>query len=188
MSAPSRSVLDEMSHASFDLVHARRRASVTLPLPGPSQRLQRACCGGRRDRAGHRARGDRGRPLGGSVTDMRMQTFVTASGVTIVNDAYNANPTSMRAAVDTLAGMTAGGRRIAVLGDMAELGSYADLAHFRIGEHVGGSGIERLVAVGPRAVRIAEGARAAGMPRGSVQALPTVEAAEEALAIRRFAR
>jgi UDP-N-acetylmuramoyl-tripeptide--D-alanyl-D-alanine ligase len=95
---------------------------------------------------------------------MRMEVFETARGVTVVNDAYNANPASMRAAVATLGDMAADGRRIAVLGDMAELGSLTDLAHFRLGEDLAAGGIDLLVTVGPRARRIAEGARAAGLP------------------------
>jgi UDP-N-acetylmuramoyl-tripeptide--D-alanyl-D-alanine ligase len=98
-----------------------------------------------------------------TMSPMRMEVIETASGVIVVNDAYNANPTSMRAAVATLADMAPSGRRIAVLGDMAELGGLTELAHFQIGEMVARSGIDLLVAVGPRARRIAEGARAEGM-------------------------
>jgi UDP-N-acetylmuramoyl-tripeptide--D-alanyl-D-alanine ligase len=100
---------------------------------------------------------------------MRMQLFTSAGGVTVINDAYNANPVSMRAAVDTLAEMSVPGRRIAVLGDMAELGSLTELAHFQLGEVVAASGIEVLVTVGSCARRIAEGARAAGMPDEAVR-------------------
>jgi UDP-N-acetylmuramoyl-tripeptide--D-alanyl-D-alanine ligase len=173
--------LDEMSHPSFELVIGDRHVPVTLPLPGrhnvynalAAAAVALELCIGLEDIAEGLS--------AATVTDMRMQTFVTASGTTVVNDAYNANPTSMRAAVDTLAAMTADGRRIAVLGDMAELGSYTDLAHFRIGEHVARSGVEALVTVGERATRIAEGARAAGMPAARIVALPSVEAAKDAL-------
>jgi UDP-N-acetylmuramoyl-tripeptide--D-alanyl-D-alanine ligase len=99
---------------------------------------------------------------------MRMESFSTASGVTVVNDAYNANPTSMAAAVDTLGAMRIEGRRIAVLGDMAELGSLAQLAHFEIGELVARVGIDVLVTIGEKAARIADGARAEGMPRENI--------------------
>jgi UDP-N-acetylmuramoyl-tripeptide--D-alanyl-D-alanine ligase len=114
-------------------------------------------------------------------TGMRMEVFTAASGVTVVNDAYNANPTSMRAAVTALADMRAEGVRVAVLGDMAELGSLTELAHFRLGEVVAGAGIERLVTVGDRARRIAEGAIAQGMDAASVRACSTVEEASEVL-------
>jgi UDP-N-acetylmuramoyl-tripeptide--D-alanyl-D-alanine ligase len=113
-------------------------------------------------------------------TGMRMQMFTAANGVTIINDAYNANPTSMRAAVVALSDMRSGAR-IAVLGDMGELGSLSELAHFRLGEAVAASGIERLVTVGERAHRIAAGAIARGMAPDAVRPCTTVEEASEVL-------
>jgi UDP-N-acetylmuramyl pentapeptide synthase len=74
----------------------------------------------------------------------------------------------MAAAVDTLGAMRIEGRRIAVLGDMAELGSLAQLAHFEIGELVARVGIDVLVTIGEKAARIADGARAEGMPRENI--------------------
>jgi UDP-N-acetylmuramoyl-tripeptide--D-alanyl-D-alanine ligase len=115
------------------------------------------------------------------ATDMRMEVFTAASGVIVVNDAYNASPTSMRAALSALSDMQTSGLRIAVLGDMAELGSLTDLAHFRLGEQVAASGIDVLVTVGRCARRVAEGARAAGMPAASVRECATAEEASEVL-------
>jgi UDP-N-acetylmuramoyl-tripeptide--D-alanyl-D-alanine ligase len=79
------------------------------------------------------------------LSAMRMELVPTAAGGVVINDAYNANPTSMRAALDTLARMDAS-RRIAVLGLMAELDDPAG-AHREIAEQAGRLGIE-LVAVG----------------------------------------
>jgi UDP-N-acetylmuramoyl-tripeptide--D-alanyl-D-alanine ligase len=110
-----------------------------------------------------------------------MQVFTAASGVTVINDAYNASPTSMRAAVVALADIRTGGRRVAVLGDMAELGSLEELAHFSLGEDVARSGIEDLVTVGERARRIADGARATGMIAERVRPCATVDEASEVL-------
>lgn len=110
---------------------------------------------------------------------MRMQSFETASGVTIINDAYNANPTSMRAAIETLAGMRSARQRIAVLGDMAELGSLTELAHFRLGEELAREPIDFLVTVGPRASRIADGARAEGMAEDFMRVCSTADEAYE---------
>jgi UDP-N-acetylmuramoyl-tripeptide--D-alanyl-D-alanine ligase len=76
---------------------------------------------------------------------MRMEVATAPGGATIVNDAYNANPTSMRAALDALAAMDAG-RRIAVLGLMAEIED-AGPAHREIARHAVELGLE-LVAVG----------------------------------------
>jgi UDP-N-acetylmuramoyl-tripeptide--D-alanyl-D-alanine ligase len=106
----------------------------------------------------------------------RMETFESASGVTVINDAYNANPTSMRAALSALADAPASGKRVAVLGDMGELGSLSELAHFELGESVAVSAVDVLVTVGAKARRIAEGAMAAGMPSDAVR--PCVTAAE----------
>jgi UDP-N-acetylmuramoyl-tripeptide--D-alanyl-D-alanine ligase len=116
-----------------------------------------------------------------SVTGMRMQVFTAASGVTVINDAYNANPTSMRAAISTLADIETRGQRVAVLGDMAELGSLAELAHFKLGEQVARVGIDVLVTVGGLARRIAEGARAAGLDATAVRPCATVDEASEVL-------
>ena len=112
-----------------------------------------------------------------NCSPMRMEVFETAGSFTVVNDAYNANPASMRAAVATLRDMDADGRRIAVLGDMAELGSLTELAHFRLGEELAQGGVDLLVTVGPRARRIAEGARAAGFPAESISGADDAEGA-----------
>jgi UDP-N-acetylmuramoyl-tripeptide--D-alanyl-D-alanine ligase len=71
------------------------------------------------------------------------------SGVVIINDCYNANPLSMRAALDDLAMQAPQGRRIAVLGDMLELGAGEAEAHREIGAYAAASAVDVLVAVGP---------------------------------------
>jgi UDP-N-acetylmuramoyl-tripeptide--D-alanyl-D-alanine ligase len=76
-------------------------------------------------------------------------------GVTVVNDCYNANPMSMRAALDSLAEAPAE-RRIAVLGWMAELGPDAERFHREIGEHAAARGIDLLIPVGDDAARLYE--------------------------------
>jgi UDP-N-acetylmuramoyl-tripeptide--D-alanyl-D-alanine ligase len=70
--------------------------------------------------------------------------------VTVVNDCYNANPLSMRAALDDLATQSPAGRRVAVLGDMLELGPGELEHHAEIGAHAAASGVDLLIAVGPR--------------------------------------
>jgi UDP-N-acetylmuramoyl-tripeptide--D-alanyl-D-alanine ligase len=111
----------------------------------------------------------------------RMESFQSASGMTIINDAYNANPASMRAALSALADVPTHGRRIAVLGDMAELGSLAELAHFQLGGEIAGMPVDVLITVGERGRRIAEGALAAGMDLEWVRPCVTAEEASEVL-------
>ena len=84
-------------------------------------------------------------------------------GMTVINDCYNANPASMKAAVDLLAELGAGTHTVAVLGDMLELGPQASAFHREIGAHVAAAGIASLVTCGALGRTIAEGARTAGM-------------------------
>jgi UDP-N-acetylmuramoyl-tripeptide--D-alanyl-D-alanine ligase len=76
----------------------------------------------------------------------RLQFKHAAGGAWLIDDSYNANPSSMRAAIEVLASL--GGRRWLVLGDMAELGEFAPAAHTEIGEFARAAGIERLYATG----------------------------------------
>jgi UDP-N-acetylmuramoyl-tripeptide--D-alanyl-D-alanine ligase len=93
---------------------------------------------------------------------MRMELLVLGKGIKVINDAYNANPQSMAAALLTLQEQ-AGGRKIAVLGDMWELGAYAEEAHHELGRVVHERGINRLFLLGRFAPQVAEGATEAGM-------------------------
>ena len=96
-------------------------------------------------------------------TKMRMNILHRGEGITILNDTYNANPQSMRAAVQVLSGAK-GAYKVAVLGDMFELGPLAPALHAGIGDYLGKAGIHCLVAVGELAKHIYDAARAAGVP------------------------
>jgi UDP-N-acetylmuramoyl-tripeptide--D-alanyl-D-alanine ligase len=93
------------------------------------------------------------------LSAMRGQRIELPGHIVVVNDCYNANPMSMRAALDDLA-LSAEGRRVAVLGDMLELGADEQRFHAEIGEHARAAGVELLVTVGPLA-RAMRGDRAA---------------------------
>src|SRR5690606_12938067 len=84
---------------------------------------------------------------------------VDADGVCVLNDAYNANPTATRAALETLAAIEGDGNRIAVLGVMAEIGDTAAAEHEHVGAEAAKLGIDRLVVVGDDAAPTAAGAR-----------------------------
>jgi UDP-N-acetylmuramoyl-tripeptide--D-alanyl-D-alanine ligase len=94
------------------------------------------------------------------------------SGVTVIDDCYNANPMSMRAALDDLAATAGDGRRVAVLGDMLELGPGERAYHAEIGAHAADLGIDLLVAVGPRssAIEAAFGGEAHVVPDATAAA------------------
>ncbi|MDQ3945334.1 MAG: UDP-N-acetylmuramoylalanyl-D-glutamyl-2, 6-diaminopimelate--D-alanyl-D-alanine ligase, partial [Actinomycetota bacterium] len=92
----------------------------------------------------------------------RMELCRTPAGLVVLNDAYNANPTSMLAAMKALAALEAG-RRVAVLGHMAELGAASAEAHRSIGHEAAGAGFDMLVVVGPEAAEIAKEAREGGL-------------------------
>ncbi len=128
----------------------------------------------------------------------RMEVHQRADGVTVINDAYNANPESVRAAIDALAHLAQchsgqGGRGFAVLGHMAELGDSSRASHEDIGEYVArvsgsaeysGSGLAGLIAVGEEATPLLAGARRVRSWPGEALAVPDGAAALDVLANR----
>jgi len=121
-----------------------------------------------------------------------MEVRHRADGVTVINDAYNANPESVRAALDALAHLAQsqlaqGSRAFAVLGHMAELGGTSRSSHEDIGEYaarVSDSGLAGLIAVGEEAAPLLAGARRVRSWTGEALAAPDGEAALELLANR----
>jgi len=114
---------------------------------------------------------------------MRLQLW-ELNGVRVLDDAYNANADSMVAALQTLQELPCKGRRVAVLGDMAELGAHSDAAHEEVGRCAAELGIGQLFAVGKMAAIMARGARGAGLNR--VLEFTDVETA--AAAVKQFIR
>ncbi|MGH3441481.1 MAG: glutamate ligase domain-containing protein, partial [Nitriliruptorales bacterium] len=102
-----------------------------------------------------------------------------AEGVVVLNDAYNANPASMTAALETLVAIERSGRTWAVLGVMAELGDVAGEEHERLGRRCVELGVDRLVVVGADAEGIAVGATDAGMAAAGLSVVADAEAALE---------
>jgi UDP-N-acetylmuramoyl-tripeptide--D-alanyl-D-alanine ligase len=112
----------------------------------------------------------------------RMELHERADGVLVVNDAYNANPDSTKAAIEALRHLTSTGRRgYAVLGYMAELGDIADVSHQEVGRLAAQAGVVGLVAVGPLAAPVLTGARAQPGWRGEAIAVADAKEAVEEL-------
>ena len=114
------------------------------------------------------------------LTEMRLQIETTSLGVQVINDTYNANPASMEAALKVLAGIK-GKRKIAILGDMYELGIYQDEAHKKVGEIAYRLKIDLLVAVGSLGKIIGQGALAAGMDENKVLIVQSNKEAQDLL-------
>ena len=92
-------------------------------------------------------------------------------GTKIINDSYNANPASMLAALEALAVSKTSGRRIAVLGDMLELGEKSAELHQEVGRKIPQLKIDLLITVGDQAEHLARGAVKNGMPAGAIRSL-----------------
>ncbi|WP_457574201.1 UDP-N-acetylmuramoyl-L-alanyl-D-glutamate--2,6-diaminopimelate ligase [Desulfolithobacter sp.] len=104
------------------------------------------------------------------AVDKRMQLYRLPGGIQVVNDAYNANPSSMAAALETVSSFGSKDcRRVAALGDMLELGDGALEAHREVGRRVAELGFDLLVVTGEFADAVAEGARLGGMGAQEVQ-------------------
>ena len=102
-----------------------------------------------------------------SISGMRLKVEKAKCGALVINDSYNANPEAMQGALQVLS-MYEGKKKIAVLGDMYELGKYSESGHRKTGENAYRLKVDRLIAVGELAKDIANGALAAGMAQENV--------------------
>jgi len=185
--------LDELGRPSFTLLTPEGSAPVTLRLHGAHNvpNALAAVALARELGLGLDGIAD---GLGAAVarSRWRMEVHQRADGVTVINDAYNANPESVRAALDALAHLAqcqpAGGSRgFAVLGHMAELGGTSRSSHEDIGEYaarMSDSGLAALIAVGEEAAPLLAGARRVRSWPGEALAAPDGAAALDLLANR----
>jgi UDP-N-acetylmuramoyl-tripeptide--D-alanyl-D-alanine ligase len=178
--------LDARGRASFTLLHGDDREALALPVAGEhmvSNALAAAACGIALDLSlAECAAGLKG----AHIAPWRMETVRTPGGVLIVNDAYNANPESMAAALKAAKWMARDGRLAAVLGHMAELGPIAREEHDRLGELIVRVGVDRLVTVGDEARAIARAAVREGQAPENAESV--AGAVEAAAAVRAWAR
>ena len=112
----------------------------------------------------------------------RMNLVSGVKGTFILDDSYNASPLSMRAALETLKELKAK-RKVAVLGDMLEIGKYSLEAHEAVGKFVAGF-VDLLITVGPRAKFIAESANKAGLPKENILSYLIAEEAKKEVQLK----
>ena len=156
--------LDDLGRASMDLQAASERVRVRLRLPGEHQAMNAAAVAAVALALGLPLE-DIGLALGRieRLSPWRMELHERADGLVVVNDAYNANPHSMAAALETLAGIgrRTGRRTVAILGEMRELGDTSEAEHRALGELTVRLGIDRVMVVGEGARPITGTARGA---------------------------
>jgi UDP-N-acetylmuramoyl-tripeptide--D-alanyl-D-alanine ligase len=148
--------------SEFTIVEGAHRCRAQLPVAG-SHMVQNALLAVAAGRAfglsiEECAAGLAAAPL----TKARLQ-IKEIGGVQFLDDSYNANPDSMKAALRTLVELDAEGKRIAVLGEMRELGTESERGHREVGETAATLGVNQLITIGDAAEMIAEGARIAGL-------------------------
>jgi len=112
---------------------------------------------------------------------MRQEIVRLPGNILIINDAYNASPVSMRAALDLLASYPAKGRKVAILGDMLELGDHSHKFHSEIGSYLHRHPIDLLITVGKGGQLIANGVARNGGDKVDVLSFPHKEALAQAL-------
>jgi UDP-N-acetylmuramoyl-tripeptide--D-alanyl-D-alanine ligase len=150
--------------SEFTIVEGAHRCRAQLPVAG-SHMVQNALLAIAAGRAfglsiEECAAGLAAAPL----TKARLQ-IKEVGGVQFLDDSYNANPDSMKAALRTLVELDAEGKRIAVLGEMRELGTESERGHREIGETAATLGVDQLITIGDAAELIAEGARTGGLDK-----------------------
>ena len=102
-------------------------------------------------------------------------------GVTLVDDSYNSSPAALKRSLETVASATGSARKVAILGEMLELGSHAERLHRECGRAAAAAGLDVLITIGGApAAALADEAVAAGMPERCVSHLPTREEAADA--------
>lgn len=115
--------------------------------------------------------------MGFKPSKMRMDIINTTRGIKIINDAYNANPESMKAAINVLKSFKSEGRRIVVTGDMLELGTVSEKEHYNIGVYAASMDIDIIVSIGNFSQAVKIGATAFGADSGNLYAFPAKEEA-----------
>jgi UDP-N-acetylmuramoyl-tripeptide--D-alanyl-D-alanine ligase len=170
-----------LSGTEFTLEMRGEKARVRLPIPGLHQVANCLCAAAMALVWGLSPSDVSAAMARFSPPERRGAIFRHASGAEIVDDSYNASPHAMRSAVESLAGSAARGHRIAVLGEMRELGAEGPRWHRELGEFAAAR-VDRLFCVGALASEIARGAREGGLAAEKVTWLERAEDVAPALA------
>jgi UDP-N-acetylmuramoyl-tripeptide--D-alanyl-D-alanine ligase len=165
----AREIVQSASGAEFSILEGAHHCHAILPVPGLHmvQNALLAVAAGRVFGLSLEecAAGLAAAPLARARLQIR-----NIHGVQFIDDTYNANPDSTKAALRTLAELETEGRRIAVLGQMTELGAESTHGHEEVGQVAASFGIDQLIAVGQGSAAIAAAARAAGLTKSQVVA------------------
>jgi len=169
----AREIVQTAEGAEFTVLEGAHRCHAVLPVPGMHM-VQNALLAIAAGRVFGLSLEECAAGLAAApITKARLQ-IKNIGGVQFIDDSYNANPDSTKAALRTLAELETDGQRIAVLGQMAELGAESAQGHREVGEVAASLGIDRLISLGKGSAEIARAARAAGLTNSS-----TLASAEE---------
>lgn len=149
--------LDEKSRVTCRLTTPRGGFQVTIPTPGEHMIYPALMAAAVAEHFGLSQEQIADGIQNFTPTKMRMNILDRQGDITILDDGYNASPQSMRSAINVLDGYS-GTRKIAVLGDMFELGAMAQVLHAGVGEYLARSGVDSLIAIGELAQNIYEAA------------------------------
>ncbi len=164
--------------SEFTILEGAHRCRAQLPVPGLHM-VQNALLAVAAGRAFGLSLEECAEGLASApLTKARLQ-IRDIHGVQFMDDSYNANPESMKAALRTLVELDSEGKRIAVLGEMGELGSESERGHREVGEEAATLGIDHLITIGKLGALMAEAARKSGL--GQSTAVPSTTAAAELL-------
>ncbi|WP_240778094.1 UDP-N-acetylmuramoyl-tripeptide--D-alanyl-D-alanine ligase, partial [Nonomuraea basaltis] len=176
---------DAAIRAEGVVVDARGRASFTLRTPSGAAQVSLKLYGAHAVEnalAAAAAGYELGLPVATIAAELsqatprsrwRMEVTDRADGVTVVNDAYNANPDSMRAAFEMFEALGRGRRRFAVIAALRELGDEGPALNAELGRMAGGAGLAGLIVAGPEAGPVLEGARAAAQTAAQAPPAPS---------------
>jgi UDP-N-acetylmuramoyl-tripeptide--D-alanyl-D-alanine ligase len=162
--------------SDFTILEGAHRCRAQLPVPGLHM-IQNALFAVAAGRAFGVSLEEAANALASAPLSKARLQVKRIHGVQFLDDSYNANPDSMKAALRTLVELEADGKRIAVLGEMLELGSESERGHAEVGEKAATLGIDHLIAIGETAKFTVGAAKKAGL-KNAVAVESTTEAAE----------